>query len=78
MTPDHRGHGEHGGCFLRGGDGVGRSLSERRRDNRLDAQAGAGLVGVSRQRDPVSVRQQAATCAAATPRFGGSTASAAG
>ena len=78
MPPEHGAHGEHGGCGLRGGDEVGRSLAERGRDDRLDARADAGLLDGSRQRDPLSVNKQVATCGAATPRSCCSTASAAG
>jgi hypothetical protein len=76
--PEHRVHGEDGGCDLHGGDGVCCSMPERRRHDRVRAQAGAGRLDPSHQRDPLSVSQQAATGAAAALRSGCSTASAAG
>ena len=78
VRPEHRSHGEHGGFGLRGGDGVGRALSERRRGHRLDAQAGGGLVDPSRRLDLFGFSRRAATCAAAAHRSGCSVASAVG
>ena len=78
VTPEHRGHGEHGGCVLRGGDGVGRALSERRRGDRLDAQASGGLLEALYQRALFDFNPGAAICGAAARRSGCSIASAAG
>ena len=70
-TPaEHRVDGEHGGRGVHGGDGVCRSMPARGRQDRGHAQAGAGLLDASHQRDPVSVSQQAASCEAAALRFG--------
>ncbi len=77
VTPEHRVHGEHGGCGLRGGDGVGRALAERRRGDRLDAQAGAGLRDGPCRSELLGFSRRAATGGAATPRSGCSTALAA-
>lgn len=74
---EHLVHVEHGGRGVHSGDGVCRSLPELRRPDRVYAEAGADLVDASRHREPVSVSQQAATCAAATLQSGCSIASAA-
>lgn len=71
---EHRVHGEYGGRGVHSSDGIYCSMPERRRHDRVHAQAGAGRLDASRQRDPIGVSQHAATCAAAVPRSGCSTA----
>lgn len=77
-TPrEHCRHVEHGGRGLRGGGGVDRRLSRRRNRNAFAFQANGGSVDAASALDLVGFSRQAATCGAATPRCGCSTASAA-
>jgi hypothetical protein len=71
---EHCVHGEHGGRGVHSGDGGCRALSERGRGDCRDAQVCGGLLDALRQLDLLGLSRRTATCGAATPRCGCSTA----
>ena len=74
LAPDHRVHGERGDDDRQGSDNATRALAVHWRPRRLHRPAHGSLFRMARLRGFVDLSRPVATCAAATPRSGCSTA----